>query len=109
MGEVWGIFVAIGVAVLIGVAIWEARPLRERQAAAMAAVLLAGCYLALVLASRLIADPGIPLDDRLMAPLLVLVEVAMVLIAHPHGDRGRHLRECWSPFSWHCGGARRCV
>jgi len=83
MGEVWGIFVAAGVAVLIGVAIWEARPLREQQAAAMAAVLLAACYLALVLASRLIADPGIPLDDRLMAPLLVLVEVAMVLIVAP--------------------------
>jgi 4-amino-4-deoxy-L-arabinose transferase-like glycosyltransferase len=83
MGEVWGIFVGVGVAVLIGVAIWEARPLRERQAAALAGVLLAACYLALVLASRLIADPGIPLDDRLMAPLLVLVEVAMVLIIAP--------------------------
>jgi len=83
MGEVWGIFVAAGVAVLIGVAIWEARPLRERQAAAMAAMLLAACYLALVLASRLIADPGIPLDDRLMAPLLVLIEVAIVLIVAP--------------------------
>ncbi|HMA02077.1 MAG: glycosyltransferase family 39 protein [Gemmatimonas sp.] len=83
MGEVWGIFVAAGVAVLIGVAIWEARPLRERQTVAMAAVLLAACYLALVLASRLIADPGIPLDDRLMAPLLVLLEVAMVLIVAP--------------------------
>ena len=83
MGEVWGIFVAAGVAVLIGVAIWEARPLRERQVAAMAAVLLAACYLALVLVSRLIADPGIPLDDRLMAPLLVLIEVAIVLIVAP--------------------------
>jgi hypothetical protein len=83
MGELWGIFVAAGVAVLIVVAIWESRPLRERQAPAMAALLLAACYLGLVLASRLIADPGIPLDDRLMAPLLVLLEVAMVLIVAP--------------------------
>jgi hypothetical protein len=83
MGEVWGIFVAAGVGVLLVVAIWESRPLRARQTPALAAVLLAGCYLALVLASRLVADPGIPLDDRLMAPLLVLIEVAMVLIVAP--------------------------
>jgi len=83
MEEVWGIFVAAGVAVLLVVAIWESRPLRERQSAAMAAALLAACYLALVLASRLFADPGIPLDDRLMAPLLVLLEVAMVLVVAP--------------------------
>jgi 4-amino-4-deoxy-L-arabinose transferase-like glycosyltransferase len=83
MGEVWGIFVAAGVAVLLIVAIWESRPLRARQNPANAAALLAACYVGLVLASRLIADPGIPLDDRLMAPLLVLLEVAMVLIVAP--------------------------
>jgi hypothetical protein len=83
MGEVWGIFVAAGVAVLLVVAIWESQPLRGRQRAAMAASLLAASYLALVLASRLFADPGIPLDDRLMAPLLVLLEVAMVLVVAP--------------------------
>jgi hypothetical protein len=83
MGEVWGIFVAAGVAALIVVAISHGRPLRERLAPAMAAVLLGACYLGLVLASRLFADPGIPLDDRLMAPLLVLLEVAMVLIVAP--------------------------
>jgi hypothetical protein len=49
----------------------------------MAASLLAVCYLGLVLASRLFADPGIPLDDRLMAPLLVLLEVAIVLVVAP--------------------------
>jgi hypothetical protein len=87
MGEAWGIFVAAVVAVLIVVAIEESRPLRERQAPAMAAVLLAACYLGLVLASRLIADPGIPLDDRLMAPLLVLLEVAMVLVVAPAWQR----------------------
>ncbi|MBK5189509.1 MAG: hypothetical protein JJD97_14795, partial [Gemmatimonadaceae bacterium] len=83
MGEGWGIFVAAAVAVLIVIAVGESRPLRARQAPAMAAVLLAACYVGLVLASRLIADPGIPLDDRLMAPLLVLVEIAMVLVVAP--------------------------
>jgi hypothetical protein len=83
MGELWGIFVAAGVAVLLVVAIREPRPLRARQSPAMAAMLLAACYLGLVLASRLIADPGIPLDDRMMAPLLVLLEVAIVLIVAP--------------------------
>jgi hypothetical protein len=83
MGEVWGIFAAAGVAVVLVVAIWESRPLRPRQEPAMAAALLAACYLGLVLASRLLADPGIPLDDRMMAPLLVLLEVALVLVVAP--------------------------
>jgi hypothetical protein len=87
MGELWGIFVAAGVAVLLVVALWESRPLRARQNPALAAALLAACYLGLVLASRLFADPGIPLDDRLMAPLLVLVEVAIVLIVAPTWTR----------------------
>ena len=83
MGEVAGIFVAAAVAVLVVVAIWESRPLRARQPAAVASALLAACYLGLVLASRFFADPGIPLDDRLMAPLLVLLEVTLVLIIAP--------------------------
>jgi hypothetical protein len=83
MGEGLGIFVAAAVAVLVVVALWESRPLRARQKPALAAVLLAACYIGLVLASRLIADPGIPLDDRLMAPLLVLLEIAMVLLVAP--------------------------
>ena len=87
MGEVWGIFVAAAVAVLLVVAIWESRPLREQQRPAIAAALLAACYLGLVLASRLIADPGIPLDDRMMAPLLVLLEIAMVLVVAPAWQR----------------------
>lgn len=87
MGELWGIFVAAGVAVLLVIALWESRPLRERQRPALAAALCAACYLGLVLASRLFADPGIPLDDRLMAPLLVLVEIALVLLLAPAWQR----------------------
>jgi 4-amino-4-deoxy-L-arabinose transferase-like glycosyltransferase len=83
MGEVWGIVVAAGVAALLVVAVRDSRPLRAQQKPAIAAVLLAACYLGLVLASRLIADPGIPLDDRMMAPLLVLLEIAIVLVVAP--------------------------
>lgn len=43
-----------------------------RRLLAASAVLLA-CYLALVFVSRLLADPGIPFDDRLLAPALLLV------------------------------------
>lgn len=83
MADVWGIFVAAAVAVLLVVAIWKSRHMRGQQRPAIAAALLAACYLALVLASRLIADPNIPLDDRMMAPLLVLLEIAIVSIVAP--------------------------
>ena len=82
-GEAFGIVAAAAVAVVIVIAIRESRPLRARQKPALAAALLAACYLGLVLASRLIADPGIPLDDRMMAPLLVLLEIAIVLVVSP--------------------------
>jgi hypothetical protein len=42
-----------------------------------ASALLIGCYLALVLTSRVLADPLIPLDERLLAPALVL---AMIIL-----------------------------
>lgn len=83
MGESIGIFAAAGVAALVVVAIWESRRIGAPRRALFATVLLAGCYCSLVLASRIIADPGIPLDDRMMAPLLVLLEIAIVLAVAP--------------------------
>lgn len=83
MGQSLGIFVAAGAAVLLVVAIWESRRIGAPRRGVVAAALLAACYLALVLASRIIADPGIPLDDRMMAPLLVLLEIALVLAVAP--------------------------
>jgi hypothetical protein len=44
-----------------------------------AAGLLALVYTVVVVAARLIADPGIPLDDRILAPLMLLVELAIVV------------------------------
>ena len=43
-----------------------------------AAGLLAACYAALVLFSRLFVDEGIPFDQRLLSPFIVLAEVATV-------------------------------
>jgi hypothetical protein len=37
-----------------------------------AATLLLVCYLGLLVLSRLIADPGIPFDERILAPVIVL-------------------------------------
>lgn len=83
MDQSLGIFVAAGIAVLVVVAIWESRHIGTVSRAVLAIALLAACYFTLVLASRIIADPGIPLDDRMMAPLLVLLEIAIVLAVVP--------------------------
>jgi hypothetical protein len=39
--------------------------------------MVALCYVLVVGASRLIADPGIPLDDRILAPLFLLASLAI--------------------------------
>jgi hypothetical protein len=83
MREGWSVFAAVFVVMLLIATIWKARPLRAEQAAAFAALLLAACYVALLLVSRLVADLTIPLDDRLMAPLFLLLEVAVVVIVAP--------------------------
>lgn len=41
-----------------------------------ACALLVACYAAMILLSRLIADPAIPLDERILAPFLLLVTAA---------------------------------
>ena len=41
--------------------------------------LLVACYLAMVAVSRLIADPAIPLDERILAPFLLLSTTALAL------------------------------
>jgi hypothetical protein len=48
-------------------------PPRQLQRASL---LLAACYAALVLFSRLFVDEGIPFDERLLSPFIMLVEVA---------------------------------
>ena len=57
-----------------------------------AAALLAGCYAALVLFSRLFVDQGIPFDQRLLSPFIVLAEVAA---AAAFGILWRRLSRRW--------------
>ena len=55
---------------------------RERSRRIVAATLVtAACYLAVVVSARLFADPNIPLDERLLAPLMLLLTVPVVVVA----------------------------
>jgi hypothetical protein len=56
---------------------YDAESRTARLLAALA--LLATMYVGLIVASRLFADPGIPLDQRLLAPLILLVETAVIV------------------------------
>ncbi|HET9010254.1 MAG TPA: hypothetical protein VFN38_00500 [Gemmatimonadaceae bacterium] len=49
------------------------RPAVDPQRLLGASAVLLACYLALIFVSRLLADPGIPFDNRLLAPALLLV------------------------------------
>ena len=42
-----------------------------------ASALVLACYLGLLLVSRLLADPGIPFDERILAPALLVATVAI--------------------------------
>jgi hypothetical protein len=44
-----------------------------------AAALLGGCYSAVLLGSRLLADPDIPFDERLLLPLFVLATIVAAI------------------------------
>jgi hypothetical protein len=59
--------------------------------------LVALCYVLVVGASRLIADPGIPLDDRILAPLFLLASLAI----------GVALASCWRSAFGARGAANR--
>lgn len=76
---------AVAVVALAALMVVAARRIRAKGAPlARAGALLAatgvtaGMYVAVVLASRLLADPGIPLDERILAPLMMLLETGAV-------------------------------
>lgn len=65
-------------------------PLRLFAACALIVV----CYLGMLGVSRLVADPGIPLDERLLSPVLLVATVAIATSIAlwwrlPRRDRGR--------------------
>lgn len=67
-----GVAVLIGATVLLVRASWGTR---DRSLAAVA-----GCYAATLLATTLLLDDQTPIDDRLLAPLLVVVLLALPAI-----------------------------
>lgn len=75
------IAVVIVLAVLVSIGVLRARwatrsatPAGESTPRLLSAIaLLVVCYLGLVGASRLLADPDIPLDERILAPVLLLL------------------------------------
>jgi hypothetical protein len=54
---------------------------RHTPAAGVLAALstLAVCYVALLVASRILADPGIPFDERILVPLFLLVAIGVAV------------------------------
>ena len=75
--------------------------------------IVAPCYLIVLIASRLLADPGIPFDDRLMAPLFLLaapaVGVALVRwqrSALPARRYGAMILSAGITVSWIAGSAQ---
>ena len=84
VGVPWGgwlaLVVAIAAAALIGAGVRRAaRESAESTRLIRAAALLAAGYCGLVLAARVIADPDIPLDERLLAPAILCITVVAAL------------------------------
>ena len=82
--------VIVPVAIALALMLWHGnRPLAsgagrapsaERRRVLVASGLLILAYWALVLAARVLADPDIPLDERIMSPALLLLTVWVVTI-----------------------------
>ncbi|MFI5244114.1 MAG: hypothetical protein ACHQQR_02730, partial [Gemmatimonadales bacterium] len=89
-------------------------PARELRLHRATAIVLFS-YALVVGASRLLADPGIPLDDRMLAPvfLVVALRIGMALTAFWrdsfHAHRGIVLLTAGITLSWMWGSAEVCA
>jgi hypothetical protein len=70
--------------VLVAVSIWGARRAKGSSAGATiaASAILLICYAGVLLISRWLADPGIPFDERLLAPAFVFAAIIIAVAAH---------------------------
>jgi len=78
-GRSW---IALGVLALVLVIVARGALAAHRTPAASvlgAVAMLAICYVAVLVTSRLLADPRIPFDERILAPLLLLVAIAAAI------------------------------
>lgn len=81
----WALFVALLIVLVFGALVWLAmrsfaisRLTDPRRSLAAVGVLTAA-YLTVLVASRLLADPGIPFDYRILSPLVLLWATAAVI------------------------------
>lgn len=75
-------WIALGVlAVLVLIAARGTLAARRTPAAALLAALatLAVCYVVVLVASRLLADPGIPFDERILVPVFLLIAIGVAV------------------------------
>jgi hypothetical protein len=85
-GTRWRIVAVVAAVVVIAVVVagaWQAFRRAPVDGRAPQTVALAGLigvlYLTMLVASRVAADPDIPFDDRLLSPLILLAEIALVV------------------------------
>jgi hypothetical protein len=85
-GTSWrGVAVTLTVLVIaaVGVGAWRAFRRAPVDGRAPLTVVLAGviavCYVGMLIASRVAADPNIPFDDRILAPVILLAEIGLVI------------------------------
>lgn len=97
---------------IIGVAVtaWrKARHTSERargSSLAAASLTIVACYAGLLMASRALADPRLPFDDRLLAPAILLLEVAVAVAAAAWwraADRAGRLAAAVVGLAWWAG------
>jgi hypothetical protein len=80
-----GVAVTVTAVVIVAVCVGAWRAFRRAPADGRAlqtlvlAGLIGGLYLAVLVASRVAADPSIPFDDRLLSPLILLAEIGLVI------------------------------
>ncbi len=92
----------LGVAVAASVGRGARAALREsrtrRAGVVMAAAALMGVsYVGVLLLARAIADPGIPFDERILAPFIVLLELVVIEVAWLESRRAAGIAEAPPP------------
>jgi 4-amino-4-deoxy-L-arabinose transferase-like glycosyltransferase len=103
-----GAIALVAAAVVVVLLVLGARAARAARGRAWrllcACALLAACYAAMIAVSRLVADPAIPLDERILAPFLVLattiIAVAIACWWHATSSRVARVAVGVALFGW---------
>ncbi|MGH7734189.1 MAG: hypothetical protein ACREOE_10935, partial [Gemmatimonadales bacterium] len=72
-----GLALAVAITVTLGAGrVWRS-PAAASRPLLIAATLFAGCYLAMLIAARVLVAPDLPFDSRILAPLFVVLSIAI--------------------------------